>query len=235
VDVKIAACVRTLNEEENILRFIKSYISWVDLILVADGGSEDKTVEIAKSMPLVEVRPFHEWIECGKGVFRNPQNRHINFLMDWAQEEGADWICFDDCDCAPNWMLQKSARQIMEATDKLAIMVYRMYLYGDDQWFPKLNEPGQSIWAWRSGVCRALEDTTDTEECGVRIPYPPPAKSLFLDFPLALLHRGWPNEEVVHRKMNFYRTTRGIDMQHPLEFGGPPENLPAWASEEHHG
>lgn len=230
--MKIVACVRTLNEEASILRFIKSYISWVDAILVADGGSQDKTVEIAESMPLVKVRPFHYYINGENGYFRNPQNKHINFLLDWAAEENADWIIFDDCDCFPNWMLQQSARHIMESTDKKAIMAYRMYIYGEDKWFPRLNEPGQSIWAWRTGVCRAIETSTDDEEWHMRIPYPPKEVSLFLDWPLALLHRAYPNEKVVGQKLSFYRGSGQVPtMQHPKRFGGELEDLPAWASE----
>ena len=34
------------------------------------------------------------------------------FLIDWAEEEGADWIIFDDCDCIPNYKMKKLGRLI---------------------------------------------------------------------------------------------------------------------------
>ncbi len=51
--MKIIATTRTKNEEENIERFCRSYIDTglADLVLIADGGSDDDTVAIAESVP----------------------------------------------------------------------------------------------------------------------------------------------------------------------------------------
>ena len=87
--MKIVATCRTLNEEKNIERFCMSY-TWVDKVLIADGGSTDRTKEIANLFYNVEVRDFSERVERN-GVWRNPHGKHINFLIDWAKEEGA-WI-----------------------------------------------------------------------------------------------------------------------------------------------
>ena len=46
-NLKVSACVITLNEEENIERALKS-LSFVDEIVLVDSGSSDKTVELAK-------------------------------------------------------------------------------------------------------------------------------------------------------------------------------------------
>jgi len=45
---KITAAIITMNEEDNIRKCLES-LSWVDEIVVVDGESTDKTVEIAKS------------------------------------------------------------------------------------------------------------------------------------------------------------------------------------------
>ncbi|GAH78398.1 unnamed protein product, partial [marine sediment metagenome] len=46
--MKIMATTRTRNEEKNIARFVMSY-QWADKVLIADGGSTDDTVKIAKN------------------------------------------------------------------------------------------------------------------------------------------------------------------------------------------
>ena len=48
--MKISACYITKNEENNLRRSIKSLLGQVDEIIVADTGSEDGTVAVAKSM-----------------------------------------------------------------------------------------------------------------------------------------------------------------------------------------
>ncbi len=45
---KISVAVATFNEEENIGKCLESVADWVDEIVVVDGSSTDKTVEIAK-------------------------------------------------------------------------------------------------------------------------------------------------------------------------------------------
>ncbi len=63
----IIAMVRTRNEEMNIGAFCESYQGIADKILVADGGSNDDTVEIALGYPKVKVRNFTERTEMKKG------------------------------------------------------------------------------------------------------------------------------------------------------------------------
>ncbi|MBI5451878.1 glycosyltransferase, partial [Candidatus Gottesmanbacteria bacterium] len=45
---KISVAVATFNEEKNIGKCLESVADWVDEIVVVDGSSTDKTVEIAK-------------------------------------------------------------------------------------------------------------------------------------------------------------------------------------------
>ena len=61
--MKIVVIVRTKNEGLNMGRFCTNYRDCADLILVADGGSEDHTVDIAKCFANVKVRDFTERIE----------------------------------------------------------------------------------------------------------------------------------------------------------------------------
>lgn len=55
----ISAAVITLNEERQIGGLVDSLIDWVDEVIVIDGGSRDRTVEIARSRGAnVFIRPF---------------------------------------------------------------------------------------------------------------------------------------------------------------------------------
>lgn len=233
----IIATTRTRNEEANIEKFCLSYLECglADVVFVADGGSDDRTVEIAQSIPGVEVREFKERVEGEKGLWRNPHGRHINFINDWAIEKGADWILFDDCDCMPNGLLQARGREILEKTDRLYAYAVRMYFWGEGLWFPSLSiklsvAPDAwmySIWGWRaSSGFRASEADPWSH---VFLHTPPPSEQQKFEPPMALLHRPWPTEEDTDKKLKFYREIgQHPNMLHPKEFGGATEPIKEW-------
>jgi hypothetical protein len=233
--MKVVATCRTRDEEYNIAKFCNSY-RWADKVLIADGGSEDNTKIIASCYPNVEVRDFEDRIISSSGLWRNPYGKHINFLIDWAEEEGADWMIFDDCDCRPNSYLKEDYRSIMKNNrNKDFIYVTRLYLWGEDKHFPKLATPSgkwtPSIWAWRlSSGFRFKEDNPWKTELEFR---PKAHERLDLETPpYCLLHYAWPNEEILKKKIEFYTTIKEIaNMEHPMKFGGKLEPLPDWAHE----
>jgi hypothetical protein len=233
----IIATTRTRNEEDNIEKFCRSYLEYnlADAVLIADGGSDDRTVEIAQSIPGVEVREFNERIEGKEGLWRNPHGKHINFINDWAIERGADWILFDDCDCTPNRLMQARGREILKETDKLYAYAVRMYFWGEELWFPSLSlKKGKtcsswmySIWGWRaSSGFRAKEVDPWRHEF---LYTPKPDEYQKFKPPLALLHRPWPTEEDTNRKVKFYREIgQHPTMLHPTKFGGATEPIKEW-------
>lgn len=237
----IVATTRTKNEEANIEKFCRSYLEFnlADAVLVADGGSDDRTVEIAQSIPGVEVREysgqvFNEESTTGSH-WRNPHGEHINFINDWAIEEGANWILFDDCDCTPNKLLQARGRELLETTDKKYAYAVRMYFWGEELWFPSLSinlkvAPDAwmySLWGWQaSSGFRALEDDPWRHEFSHS---PTPAEYQKFEPPMALLHRPWPTEEDAERKRKFYiEIGQHPTMLHPTEFGGATEPIKEW-------
>jgi len=224
----IVVTVRTRNEQGNIARFINSYW-WADKILVADGGSSDDTVRIASQMDKTSVRLFGETVSRN-GVIRNPHGRHMNFLWDWAIEEGADFIIFDDCDCVPNKRLQEIGRSVFDNLPAHldAVFSYRLYIYGKDQFFPKISYVGQSIWGWRaSAPVRADEsDPFKHHVNGVNHD-----KGYYLKTPFVLLHYAWPSDQAVNRKLNFYQSYKPEGASHPTDFGGKLMPLPDFAKE----
>jgi len=230
VDV-IIVVVRTKDEALNIGRFCTVYRDCVDLILVADGGSEDDTIAIAKCFKNTKVRQFTERIEYPGGIWRNPHGKHMNFMFDWAVEEGADWIIFDDCDCVPTIALQQNLRDIMANAAYPSLFLYRMYVWGSDEYFPRMNDPGKSIYAWKpeTGIVACEKDPIIHRLLNM----PSETERVILEPPFCCLHYFSPNEEIIKAKMNFYRITRGetSTASHPLQFGGELEDLPEWAHE----
>jgi len=224
--MKIVVTARTLNEKNNVMRFCKSYW-WADEVLLADGGSEDSTVLFAKKFPNVKVRYFGDKV-YNNGYWRNPHGKHINFLIDWAYSLHPDWIIFDDCDCYPTDSLQKVARDILRTNHKSAAFAYRLYKYGADQYFPEMNEPGQSLWAWRPELdIRANEADPWSHEM---INMPKEHQISRLHEPFCLIHNFAPNPDVIEEKMRFYRESgQHPNIKHPLEYGGRLAPLPEWA------
>lgn len=240
--MKIIATIRSLNEQDNIEKCCKSYAEFCDLILVADGGSVDNTVDIAKAMPKTIVKNYDERVKCKHGIWRNPDYLHLIFLWDWALAEGADWIISQDCDQRPNKFLKQDARIIMEDTNKDFILATQIYLWGQDQYFPHLSNQGgwtmQGLWAWRANINLKVIDnmphflfsfdsinSIDLNQLSHRCERILP--------PYCYLHMGWETPEKTDAHVEYYRKSGLIDnMTHPRDFAGTPEPLLDWMIEK---
>lgn len=227
--MELVVIVRTRNEEKNIGRFCKAY-HWADKILVADGGSEDNTIKIAQYYPNVEVKHFDQKVYGKNNLWRNPEGAHWNFLIDWAKSEGADWILHDDCDCIPNEFMQQKIREFLQlATDnnQKVALAYRIYLWGMTQYFPKLNDAGQSLYAFTadSGI---RFDETDPWNVNL-VDYTPLNSVYKFQYPYVLLHYFCPDMETMIKKMDFYRQSgQQENYQNPLQSCGPLANIEPW-------
>lgn len=225
--MRIVAGCRTLNEAHNVERFIAAHRSFVDDILIADGGSTDNTVELAQEAG-AKVRLFHEMVQCASGGHRNPYGRHINFMIDWAWDEQADFFIFDDCDDVPTLDLQGNARELFETTGFSYINVRRLYVVGESSYYPALNMPGQSVWAWRRGTDVKAAEISPLVHDMLNIPGGDSV--LMLEYPSGLLHYSWPNDAEIERKIRFYYSTgEGVLTNHPDTWAGPRAVLPSWA------
>lgn len=225
----ITVIVRTLNEEHRIGQFCTSYAT-ADKILVADGGSTDKTVEIAKTFPNVEVKNFNKRVNLKAGYWRNPDPEHTDFLIAWAKEYNPDWIISDDCDIRPNHLLKSEYIKILNETSCDVVLAVRVYLWGLEEYFPALSSPmgeplGQgSLWAWRGHLdlwtvdhfphfSFRLGDKKITD-------FKKDMNTLELLFPYCLLHYSWQTPEMADKKVKYHRESGTFDMVHPLKFGG---------------
>lgn len=81
----ISLCMITKNEEENLPRCLKSIKDYVDEIIIVDTGSEDRTIDIARSFGACVY--YYDW----KDSFSDARN----FSMDKATRE---WILIMDAD-----------------------------------------------------------------------------------------------------------------------------------------
>lgn len=216
---------RTLNEIRNIERFCQNY-SFADKILITDGGSTDGTVEAARKFANVEVRDVsHLQIEIdGYGVI-TPESNQTNIGVAWAKEEGADWIIKDECDCWPNSHLRHEARRILETVDQPSVFVYRLYLWMEDEYFPRMNRSGQSLWAWRPDTVNVYADESRPFAAGLR-GLPPKNERANLELPYACLHHFCPDYETFKHKLA-YKKAMGKNWVYPPDsIYVPAEKLP---------
>lgn len=236
----ITVIVRTLNEEHRIGQFCLAYTD-ANRILVADGGSTDDTVEIARRFHNVEVREFTERRELAHGHWRNPDSNHVNFLIKWSKEYESNFIILDDVDCRPNKDLKDNYREILEQTNKDFIHVTRIYMYGLDKHLPGMAQPvtlgkwEPSMWAWRSKLDFWTIDEFPHYSLRVgdnRIPYDGfDDQKLDLMPPYCLLHHSWDTIERVEKKLKHHREGLGIYMNHPLDMGSELADLEVWMKE----
>lgn len=238
--MKIIATCRTFNEHKHIEQWCKSYSEFADVLLVADGGSTDDTVELASKYPKVEVRHYPVRTKLKDGSYRNPDGPHVQFLVEWATEIGGDWIVHQDCDQRPNFFLKYKARDFMEETDKDFLQVTQIFLWGKDQYFRDLSYMGgdwrQGLWAWRLSSGLSIIDNMPHYLFSLdgknSIDINGTDRELNIRPPCCFMHFGWQTEEETNEHVDYYRRTGLIpDMKHPLGFGGQPVPLEDWMVE----
>jgi hypothetical protein len=230
--MKIITVNKTLNEAANIERYCR-WNDWADLILIADGGSIDETVALAGKFANVRVRPFEQRVTLPDGSFMNPEPAHFNFLIEWAESKNADWIVLTGGDEWPNKILYRDARSLFNAAELgnyHGITVHRLYLWGNDQYFPKINEAGPALWAWSPKRFKVRCDESGDTFFDSVMPGPDPEACLRLDFPYVLMHY-YAGPDITPAKLERYKAW-GYPQVHPLEsIYAPPVDLPEWARE----
>ncbi len=237
--MKIVSTVRTLNEESNIRKFRESYSQFADRILIADGGSVDNTVPLAEQFPKVDIDFYPVKVPCENGIMRNPDGPHIQFLIDWARREGADWIVHQDCDQRPNKFLKEDIRDILATTTEPFVCVTQIFLWGKDQYFPQMSaeEHGwmQGLWAWRADIDLKIINKMPHYEFSFDGKTPidinkQPHRNLLP--PYCFMHYGWETPQKTQAHMDYYNKSGLIkNINHPLNYGGPLKPLQLWMEE----
>jgi hypothetical protein len=232
--MKIFVLLRTRNEERNITRFCEHYPPKnVDKILISDGYSEDKTIDIAKTFSNTYFKPFMQVVHGENGIWRQPEGKHFRFINAWAREEGADedtWCLWQDADSYPTEAMVKDFRKIFEQAEQanaLAIEAFHIYMWGSKEYFPAMNLPGPFLYAWKYS-CGLTWD--ENEDWGViQQNVPPPNRRYRIWEPYALLHDFCPTEEIAEKKYRFYKDSNRMTGIVPiLQMGGPHVPLLEW-------
>lgn len=222
----IITVTRCYNEEKNIERFLKGY-DFSDLIIVSDGGSTDNSIEMLTGRDKVKLLHFPEH-ETINGYYWNPDNSHFNFIINAAKEYNPDWIILDDMDDVPNYLLRENARQILNSCEKAQVNAFRLYMWGDDQYFPFMNRNFnpiyKSLWAWKPAERDVRGDLSVKHGTLLGID---DSDTYGINTPMCLLHKSW-HPDTIDAKVTKYNSI-DLPMNHPLDFAGTPEPLPEWA------
>jgi glycosyltransferase involved in cell wall biosynthesis len=221
----------TLNEERNIERYCQVYSRFADSIVICDGGSIDRTVELAKGFAKVHIVHFRGLMHFDDHAW-TPLGKHHNFAYEAAMEHNPDWIITDECDSIPTLALQEAARSEMEMTEDDVIGLGRIYIVGSNRYYPSLSLEGYFGWAHRPDKIDGHYRTT-THRGIPRPNFPHPDTGLWhtLDNPFALLHYGWPDYETMISKTKRYRASGALPSYGtaiPLN-AGRSEPLQEWA------
>lgn len=222
---------RCLNEESLLPVFLANFdFPYTDVtIVIADGGSIDRSKEIALSDPRVTWYDFPERVPGKNGGWRNPEGKHMNFLIDKCEALKPDWLWITETDAIPNLNLQKAVPDIlaeMEARKEGLLQTWLCYVApGSKEHYPNLMQ-GPGYTAWKPGAGRA-NDKLDFEGQGDLHVLSSVSNALSKEF--SRIHLTWETEELIERKTAFYKEVHGLDTGHPDTRCGPREALPEWA------
>lgn len=223
----ISVTVRCLNEKELLPIFIRNH-QFADEIIICDGGSTDGSRELvrgASALGDTEVRleDFSEKVQGISGGWRNPEGRHVNFAIDQCRGE---WIWLTEMDAIPTNQLQGEVRGIIKGGCLPAIGTVLYYLAPRKMGHPYEHYPvliaGHGLTCWhRSLNVRAVEEYDFTPH----VPFEKPME--LLESPLARVHLSWVSEEVVQRKIKFYKEVHDLSSyDHPDKLWGERVLLP---------
>ncbi len=118
--LKISVCIITKNEERYIRRCLESIKDVVDEIIVLDGCSEDKTIEICKE--------YTERVYTHKFSGSFAEERTIVLSM-----AKYDWILQIDADETISIKLQKYIKEFKEDNEYVAYSFARRNYYDKDE------------------------------------------------------------------------------------------------------
>ncbi len=103
--IKLSVAIATFNEEKNIGDCLKSVAGIADEIVIVDGTSSDKTVEIAKSFGAKVI------VTDNQAIF------HINKQKSFDEAKG-DWILYLDADERVSKALSLEIKKIIQLSDE---------------------------------------------------------------------------------------------------------------------
>lgn len=104
--IHLSAAIATYNEEQNIGDCLESISTLVDEIVIVDGASKDKTVEIAKRYGARVI------------VRENPPIFHINKQKSFDEAKG-DWVLYLDADERVSPQLAREIKELIKMSNSV--------------------------------------------------------------------------------------------------------------------
>ena len=105
--IRLTVCIVTQNEENNLPRVLESVSGIADEIVVVDGGSTDRTQEVARGL--------------GARVFQRPFTNHADQKNYAASLASSDWIFLLDADEELTGELKESVRRWKQDTPRFDV------------------------------------------------------------------------------------------------------------------
>lgn len=145
--MKVRAAVPVKDEEDLLPAFLRHYGRFCDSIVVWDNGSSDRTLEIARSRPNVEVRSF------GSAGF---DTASVLAVLGETRRESVgrfDWCLFPDCDEFVVARTPGAEREILESAygDVIRPTGYCLVQGPEEAPFDPSRDPlAQRRWGYRS-------------------------------------------------------------------------------------
>jgi len=142
--MRLSLCLAVYNEEKFIHYPLDSAYDLVDEVIIVDGGSEDKTVQIAKSYGK-KVKVFIE---------DNPSMFHINKQKAIEKAKG-EWILQLDADEELSEGLKKEIRKIVDSNSQLVAYFVPRKNFFLTRFFKKGGQyPDYTIRLYRNGYAK---------------------------------------------------------------------------------
>jgi glycosyltransferase involved in cell wall biosynthesis len=191
----ISVIILTKNEEKNILDCLET-VAWADEIIILDDFSEDRTVEIALSQKLKNLKIL-------KRALAEDFGKQRNYALSYAKNE---WVLFIDADERVTPALRQEINDFI-IEEKTKALINGMYLLRKDVLWGKLLKHGETgrikllrmarknsgVWHGRVHEQWLVEGETDTFE-NFLVHYPHGTISEFL------------------AEINFYTTIRAKEL-----------------------
>lgn len=220
----LSVTTRWFNEERFARRFLANW-HIADEIIIADGGSTDNSRAILTADSRVRWFDFLEKVPGRNGGERNPEGRHINFVLSQAKGE---WIAHTEADAWPFIGLSAVLRTILLQTEAPAIFSWLYYMGPTCTYhYPRLLQ-GPGTTAWRRSLNLGC-DPDSLFEPALHIPREIEEAALKLPKELARAHMTYESEDWIAYKRKFYKQVHGLDQKHPDETWVDKEALPSWA------
>lgn len=171
--MSLSVAIATHNEEDNISRCIESVYNWVDEIVIVDGESSDKTIEVLKSID--KEKKIHIFREKNPPMFHiNKQKAIERCKRDWILQLDADEVVSDELkEEMENVILTTKGRRNPDKISRFARNDNQYVAY----WIPRLNYflgkpllkggqyPDMTIRLYKNGVahfpCKDVHEQVD--------------------------------------------------------------------------